>query len=69
MKEAVKQVAQAAEALRQALKALNPEGSLPSYFNPYPAGWSGTALPWSDTLVSNALHYASALTLDEEDEE
>jgi hypothetical protein len=68
-RETFERISEAAEELRKALKALNPEtGQLPSYSNPHPRGWTSSwdvARPWDDTTISNAVHYAFALILDE----
>jgi hypothetical protein len=67
-RETFERISEAAEELRKALKALNPEaGLLPSYSNPNPRGWESSwdmARPWDDTTISNAVHYASSLVLD-----
>jgi hypothetical protein len=67
-RETFERISEAAEELRNALKALNPEtGQLPSYSNPDPRGWESSwdvARPWDDTTISNAIHYASSLVLD-----
>lgn len=67
-RETFERISEAAEELRSALKALNPEtGQLPTYSNPHPRGWESSwdrARPWDDTTISNAVHYALALILD-----
>jgi hypothetical protein len=67
-RETFERISKAAEELRSALKALNPEtGQLPTYSNPHPRGWESSwdrARPWDDTTIGNAVHYASALILD-----